>query len=136
MGASLALAGVTACTRQPDEKIVPYVRQPEEIVPGKPLFFATAMPLGGVRAPAARREPRGPPDEDRRAIPITRRAWGAPTPFAQASILALYDPDRSQTLLDWPRDPPVERLPDGDQRPRSTPGARREARGFGSSPAP
>ena len=47
MGASLALAGLTACTRQPTEKIAPYVRQPEEIIPGKPLFFATAMPLGG-----------------------------------------------------------------------------------------
>ena len=45
--ASLALAGLTACTRQPLEKIVPYVRQPEEIVPGRPLHFATAMPLGG-----------------------------------------------------------------------------------------
>ena len=42
MGASLALAGVSACTRQPAETIVPYVRQPEELVPGKPLFFATA----------------------------------------------------------------------------------------------
>jgi molybdopterin-containing oxidoreductase family iron-sulfur binding subunit len=48
MGASLALAGVTACTKQPAEKIVPYVRQPEELIPGRPLFYATAMPLGGV----------------------------------------------------------------------------------------
>jgi len=40
MGASLALAGVSACTRQPPEKLVPYVQQPEEIVPGRPLFFA------------------------------------------------------------------------------------------------
>ena len=48
MGASLALAGVSACTRQPDEEIVPYVRQPEEEVPGKPLFFATAMPMNGA----------------------------------------------------------------------------------------
>ena len=47
MGASLALAGVSACTRQPNEEIVPYVREPEEEVPGKPLFFATAMPMGG-----------------------------------------------------------------------------------------
>src|SRR5262249_15738773 len=47
MGASLALAGLTACTRQPTEHIAPYVRQPEEIVPGRPLFFATAMPLAG-----------------------------------------------------------------------------------------
>src|SRR5207237_5818894 len=35
MSASLALAGVSACTRQPNEELVPYVRQPEEIVPGK-----------------------------------------------------------------------------------------------------
>src|SRR5262249_42239633 len=42
MSASLALAGVTGCTKQPIEKIVPYVRQPEEVVPGRPLFFATA----------------------------------------------------------------------------------------------
>ena len=47
MGASLALTGVGACTRQPDERIVPYVRQPEEMVPGRPLFFATAMSLDG-----------------------------------------------------------------------------------------
>jgi hypothetical protein len=46
MGASLALAGLNACTRQPAEKIVPYIRAPEGLVPGKPLFFATAMPLG------------------------------------------------------------------------------------------
>src|SRR5471032_2614907 len=51
MGASLSLAGVGACTRQPPEKIVPYVRQPEEIIPGRPLFYATAMPLGGFAMP-------------------------------------------------------------------------------------
>ena len=48
MGASLALAGVSACTRQPTEELVPYVRQPEELVLGKPLFYATAMPLNGA----------------------------------------------------------------------------------------
>src|SRR3977135_2288411 len=47
MGASLALAGLRACTRQPTEYIAPYSRQPEEVIPGKPLFYATAMPLGG-----------------------------------------------------------------------------------------
>src|SRR5262249_11901407 len=43
MGASLRLAGLTACTRQPTEKILPYVLQPEEVVPGRPLFFASAL---------------------------------------------------------------------------------------------
>ena len=51
MSASLALAGVSACTRQPDEQLVPYVRQPEEIVPGKPLFYATAMPMAFRKNP-------------------------------------------------------------------------------------
>ncbi len=48
MGASLALAGLTACTRQPTEHIMPYVRQPEDLIPGRPLFFATATTLNGV----------------------------------------------------------------------------------------
>src|SRR5438552_1657357 len=47
MAASLALGGLTACTSQPPEKIVPYVKAPEDIVPGKPLFFATAVAQGG-----------------------------------------------------------------------------------------
>src|SRR5512135_683785 len=47
MGASLALAGLNACTRQLDERIIPYVKPPEELVPGKPLTFATAYPLNG-----------------------------------------------------------------------------------------
>src|ERR1044071_6749315 len=47
MSASLALAGVSACTRQPTEELVPYVRQPVEIVPGKPLINASAMPFAG-----------------------------------------------------------------------------------------
>src|SRR6478609_6389612 len=50
MGASFALAGLSACTRMPDQKIVPYVQQPEEVIPGKPLFFATSMPLAGYGA--------------------------------------------------------------------------------------
>ena len=49
MGASLALAGLSGCAAEPPrEKIVPYVNQPDPaITPGKPLFFATAMPIGG-----------------------------------------------------------------------------------------
>src|SRR4051812_29868061 len=47
MGASLALAGLSGCSPEMAQKIVPYVKQPEEIVPGKPLFYATAISLGG-----------------------------------------------------------------------------------------
>ena len=57
MGASLALAGLTACTRQPTEHIMPYVRQPEELIPGRPLFFATAMHAGRRRHRRAGGEP-------------------------------------------------------------------------------
>ena len=47
MGATLAFAGLSGCVIQPAEKIVPYVRPNEDMLPGKPLFFATAMSLGG-----------------------------------------------------------------------------------------
>jgi molybdopterin-containing oxidoreductase family iron-sulfur binding subunit len=97
MGASLALAGVTACTRQPAEKIIPYVRQPEEIVPGKPLYFATAMPLAGYATPLLVESHEGRPTkiEGNPDHPVNR---GSTDVFAQASILGLYDPDRSQTI--------------------------------------
>src|SRR5205807_7049495 len=97
MGASTALAGATACTRQPAEKIVPYVRQPEEIVPGKPLFFATAMTLGGVATGLLVESHEGRPTKIE-GNPQHPGSLGATDVFAQAAILGLYDPDRSQTL--------------------------------------
>ncbi|HSK10419.1 MAG TPA: TAT-variant-translocated molybdopterin oxidoreductase [Vicinamibacterales bacterium] len=97
MGASLALAGVTACTRQPAERIFPYVRQPEDLVPGRPLFFATAMPLAGYASALLVESHEGRPTkvEGNPEHPVNR---GATDAFAQASILGLYDPDRSGTL--------------------------------------
>jgi len=97
MGASLALAGVSACTRQPDEIIVPYVRQPEELVPGKPLFFATAMPLSGAGLGLLVESHEGRPTKIE-GNPDHPSSGGATDVFAQAAILGLYDPDRSQTL--------------------------------------
>jgi len=98
MGASLAFAGLTACTAAPSEKIVPYVRAPEEIVPGKPLFFATAMPLGGYATGLLVESHMGRPTkiEGNAAHPAS---LGATDVFAQASILTLYDPDRSQVVI-------------------------------------
>jgi molybdopterin-containing oxidoreductase family iron-sulfur binding subunit len=97
MGASLALAGISACTRQPDEAIVPYVRQPEELVPGKPLFFATAMPFAGSGIGLLVENHEGRPTKIEGNVdhPSSR---GATDIFAQAAILGLYDPDRSQTI--------------------------------------
>ena len=96
-GVSLALAGLTACTRQPTEKIVPYVRQPEEITPGKPLFFATAMSLSGYATGLLAESHMGRPTKIE-GNPLHPASLGATDAFSQASIYDLYDPDRSQTL--------------------------------------
>jgi molybdopterin-containing oxidoreductase family iron-sulfur binding subunit len=97
MGASLALAGAAACTRQPLEKIVPYVRQPEELIPGKPLFFATSMTIGGVATGLLVESHEGRPTKVE-GNPLHPGSLGASDVFAQASVLGLYDPDRSKTL--------------------------------------
>jgi MoCo/4Fe-4S cofactor protein with predicted Tat translocation signal len=97
MSASMALAGVTACTVQPTELIVPYVRQPEEEIPGKPLFFATAMTLGGVATGLLVESHEGRPTKIE-GNPDHPGGQGATDLFAQGTILTLYDPDRSQAL--------------------------------------
>src|SRR6267154_5064438 len=98
MGSSLALAGMTACTKQPFESIVPYVRQPENLTPGVPKFYATAFTLGGYATPllVTSREfrPIKVEGNDRHQASL-----GATDVFAQASLLDLYDPDRSQNVL-------------------------------------
>jgi MoCo/4Fe-4S cofactor protein with predicted Tat translocation signal len=98
MGASFALAGLNACMRNPDEKIVPYVKQPEQIVPGKPLFYATAMTLGGYATGLLVESHEGRPTKIE-GNPQHPASLGATDIFAQASILTMYDPDRSQTVV-------------------------------------
>jgi molybdopterin-containing oxidoreductase family iron-sulfur binding subunit len=97
-GVSLALAGLTACTRQPAEKIVPYVRQPEEIVPGKPLYFATAMTLSGYATGLLVESNMGRPTKAE-GNPLHPASLGATDVFCQAALYDLYDPDRSQTVM-------------------------------------
>jgi MoCo/4Fe-4S cofactor protein with predicted Tat translocation signal len=99
MSASMALAGVTACTVQPPELIVPYVRQPEEEIPGRPLFFATAMTLGGVATGLLVESHAGRPTKIE-GNPDHPAGQGATDLFAQGSVLTLYDPDRSATVLE------------------------------------
>ena len=98
MGASLALAGLSGCGAQPPAgKIMPYVRQPEELVPGKPLFYATAMTLGGFAAGLLVESHEGRPTKVE-GNPRHPASLGATDIFAQASVLGLYDPDRSQSV--------------------------------------
>ena len=98
MGASLALAGLSGCTKQPPENIIPYVRQPEEIVPGKSLFFASAMPLGEMTIPVLVRSDMGRPIKIEGNPEHPGGSMGTDV-FAQASMLEMYDPDRSQTIM-------------------------------------
>ena len=97
MSASLALAGVGACTRQPQEQIVPYVRQPEDVVPGKPLFYASAVVQGGYARPVLVESHMGRPTK-LEGNPEHPASLGAADSFTQAEILNLYDPDRAKIV--------------------------------------
>src|SRR5277367_3451880 len=95
MGASMALAGLSGCTKQPDEPIYPYIKAPEDMILGKPNYFASAMPFNTGAVPVLVKSDAyrpikvdGNPDH-----PMNR---GSSDPLTQGSLLALYDPDRSQ----------------------------------------
>ena len=97
MGASMALAGLAGCTKQPDEPIYPYVKQPEDLILGKSNYFATAhpFPTGGVpllvKSDAYRPiKVDGNPDHPYNT--------GSSDVFTQGTLLDLYDPDRSQKV--------------------------------------
>src|SRR5215475_15989288 len=100
MGASLALAGLSGCVIQPPEKVIPYVRQPEEETPGKGIYFATAFSLGGIATPLLVRSNEGRPTKVEGNPDHPSNGGSSATDiFSQASVLTLYDPDRSQTPL-------------------------------------
>jgi molybdopterin-containing oxidoreductase family iron-sulfur binding subunit len=98
MAASAALSGLTACTKLPTEKIVPYVRAPEEVIPGKPLFYATSIVDRGVAIGLLVESHMGRPTKVE-GNPDHPGSLGSTNIFCQASVLALWDPDRSQTVL-------------------------------------
>ena len=97
MGASMALAGLTSC-RRPVEKIIPYVIKPEEIIPGKPQYYATNMPFGSESFGLLVESHEGRPTkiEGNKKHPAS---GGSSNVFMQAEMLNLYDPDRSQIIL-------------------------------------
>src|SRR5437764_14711432 len=96
MAASLALAGLAGCGRTPEQYVVPYVKQPEGMVLGKPQFYATAMPFGADAIGLLVESHEGQPTKSE-GNPDHPSSLGATNVFAQASILDLYDPDRAQT---------------------------------------
>jgi len=106
MGASLALAGVYGCSKEPEEKIVPYVNPPAGVVPGKALYFATAMTMGGYGMGLLVESHLGRPTKAE-GNPDHPASLGATNVFGQACLLDLYDPDRSSVvtyrsnITDW-----------------------------------
>ena len=94
MGASLALAGLAGCTKQPDEPIYPYVKQPEDLVLGKPMYFATAYPFQTGAIPVLVKSDSFRPIkiEGNPEHPMSK---GKSDAFTQATLLEMYDPDRS-----------------------------------------
>jgi molybdopterin-containing oxidoreductase family iron-sulfur binding subunit len=97
MGASVALAGLAGCTKQPDEPIYPYVKAPEDLILGKPMYFATAHPFVTGAVPLLVKS------DQFRPIKIDGNPEhpynsGSSDAFTQATLLNLYDPDRSQRV--------------------------------------
>ena len=99
MGGSLALAGLgmSGC-RRPEAFLVPFTKSAEWLVPGNNLLYATSMPRRGGAMPLIVTTTDGRPIKNE-GNPIHPSGIGATDTFAQASILELYDPERSTTFL-------------------------------------
>ena len=110
IGSGAALAGISAtttgCIRKPQEQILPYKTRPEDLIPGKPMFYASAYALGGTVEGLVVESHDGRPIKIE-GNPNHSGSTGATSLFAQASVLDLYDPDRSRMpmkdgeISDW-----------------------------------
>jgi molybdopterin-containing oxidoreductase family iron-sulfur binding subunit len=96
LGASLSLAGLAGC-RRPVEEIVPYVTAPEQIVPGIPRHYATTMPFRRSAYGVIVESHEGRPTKIE-GNPSHPSTLGASSTHVQASVLNLYDPDRSKSI--------------------------------------
>jgi Fe-S-cluster-containing dehydrogenase component len=102
MGASAALAGATAtsgCIRKPKEEILPFVERPEDLIPGRPMFYASAYQELGSAIGLMVESQEGRPTKIE-GNPRHASSQGAASTFAQASVLELYDPDRTRAPLE------------------------------------
>lgn len=98
LGGSLGVMGLAACTRQPDEVIVPFARAPEYLVPGQPRSFASTLTLAGNAVGVLVESHMGRPTKVE-GNPDHPASLGATDALCQAEILSLYDPDRSHSCL-------------------------------------
>jgi Fe-S-cluster-containing dehydrogenase component/anaerobic selenocysteine-containing dehydrogenase len=99
MGASLAMASAAGCTRQPTEFIMPYVEPPEQAIPGRPKYYATAVVTYGTAQGVIVESHLGRPTKVE-GNPAHPDSLGATNVLSQASVLDLYDPDRSKTIYE------------------------------------
>jgi Fe-S-cluster-containing dehydrogenase component/anaerobic selenocysteine-containing dehydrogenase len=99
MGASFALAGAAACTRQPPEFIVPYVEPPERAIPGRPVYFASAAPVNGIAEGVIVETHLGRPTKIE-GNPGHPASLGATSVHSQSCVLDLYDPGRARTITE------------------------------------
>jgi molybdopterin-containing oxidoreductase family iron-sulfur binding subunit len=97
VGASLSLAGLAGC-RRPVEEIVPFVTAPEDAVPGRPVYYATTMPFRRSAYGLIVESHEGRPTKIE-GNPSHPSTLGASSSRVQASVLGLYDPDRSQSVV-------------------------------------
>jgi molybdopterin-containing oxidoreductase family iron-sulfur binding subunit len=97
LGASLGLAGLSGCRYLPEKRIVPFIKQPEDMIPGVALYFASAMPLGGYGYGILVESHEGRPTKIE-GNPDHPATIGASNVFMQAATLTMYDPDRSKTV--------------------------------------
>lgn len=100
MGASMALAGLAGCRGVflPQEKLVPYVKAPEEMVPGIPLYYASSVLLAGYATGVLVEQREGRPIK-LEGNPQHPGSLGAIDSFSQTELLNLYDPDRAQSVV-------------------------------------
>src|SRR6056297_697679 len=96
MGASIALAGFAAC-RKPVQKILPYTEQPEDLVLGKPLYYATSMPFQDTVTGLLVESSEGRPVKIE-GNEMHEASSGRTSLYHQAAVLSMYDPDRSRSV--------------------------------------
>jgi molybdopterin-containing oxidoreductase family iron-sulfur binding subunit len=98
MAGSMALAGVTGCTRQPDEVIMPYTDPPENVVPGRPKYYATAAPVNGIAEGVIVESHLGRPTKVE-GNPDHPASLGATGVHSQSCLMDLYDADRAKEII-------------------------------------